>query len=253
MFYFGVIISREPIILFFTLLIINIMKKRKGIIWELSHEDFKNLIKKSKTIGEVLKFFGLKNHGSNNRSVKIRATKENIDISHIKLGVGCTKGMKLGPKIPTIELFVENSKGSRTNIKNRIIQDNLIKYECKICKLTNEWNGKKLVLQLEHINGISDDNRLENLCFLCPNCHSQTPTYAGKKLKKHKIKKPRNFPRYKQRKVERPSKEKLEELIINNPMTTIGKMYGVSDNAIRKWAKSYGINLKSAKEDRTLN
>jgi RNA polymerase subunit RPABC4/transcription elongation factor Spt4 len=45
--------------------------------------------------------------------------------------------------------------------------------------LEPEWNGKVLTLQVDHINGVNDDHRLENLRFLCPNCHSQTPTYAG--------------------------------------------------------------------------
>ena len=47
------------------------------------------------------------------------------------------------------------------------------------------WNGKKLVLQLEHKNGIHNDHRVENLCFLCPNCHSQTDTYSGKNIGKY--------------------------------------------------------------------
>lgn len=48
-----------------------------------------------------------------------------------------------------------------------------------------------------------------------------------------------------QRKATRPSKSELEELIQTYPFTTIGKMFGVSDNAIRKWAKSYGIQWQS--------
>ncbi|KKM73984.1 hypothetical protein LCGC14_1404920 [marine sediment metagenome] len=51
---------------------------------------------------------------------------------------------------------------------------------CRGCGVTDEWNGEKLVLHLDHINGNRDDNRLENLRWLCPNCHSQTPTYCGR-------------------------------------------------------------------------
>ncbi len=68
-------------------------------------------------------------------------------------------------------------KKSRSNIKKIIIRDKLLSYECDICH-NFEWLGKKLSLHLDHINGIHNDNRLDNLRFLCPNCHSQTDTYC---------------------------------------------------------------------------
>ena len=51
-------------------------------------------------------------------------------------------------------------------------------WECGI----SSWNGKELVLELEHIDGNSENNREENLSLLCPNCHSQTPTYKGRNV-----------------------------------------------------------------------
>jgi Zn finger protein HypA/HybF involved in hydrogenase expression len=78
------------------------------------------------------------------------------------------------------QVFTENSTYARHHIKKRLIEDKLIKYECSVCFNKGIYNDKPLSLQLEHINGISDDNRLSNLEFLCPNCHSQTDTYAGK-------------------------------------------------------------------------
>lgn len=113
-------------------------------------------------------------------------------------------------------------------------------YECESCGLKDTWNNKKISLQLEHKNGIPNDNTLENLCFLCPNCHSQTDTYAGKRFKQPpKIKKGKQGPKPWLRKVERPTKEELDNLIKDYPITKIGKMYNVSDNAIRKWIKYY--------------
>lgn len=74
--------------------------------------------------------------------------------------------------------MVENSTYSNmTKFKSRLIKANLIEYKC--CGIT-EWNGKPLTLQLHHINGNNRDNRLENLTFLCPNCHSQTDNFSGK-------------------------------------------------------------------------
>ena len=86
---------------------------------------------------------------------------------------------KIKKKYSDEECFKKNSTIARHHVKSRIIKNNLIEYKCK-CGNTGEWNNESLVLQLEHLNGINDDNRLENLAFICPNCHSQTATYAAK-------------------------------------------------------------------------
>ena len=82
------------------------------------------------------------------------------------------------------DVFVENSTYARHRLKGRIIQQSLKQYICDDCGLDGNWNGKKLSLQLDHINGVNNDNRLENLRFLCPNCHSQTDNFSGKACKK---------------------------------------------------------------------
>ena len=86
------------------------------------------------------------------------------------------KGIKKNkrPRISNLEDY-----SSRCGARRAIIRDNLILYKCSECDIS-EWNGKKLALHLNHINGKNGDHRLENLRFLCPNCHSQTDTYTGK-------------------------------------------------------------------------
>lgn len=83
--------------------------------------------------------------------------------------------------------LVENSPHGRSIVKRFIIKNNLIEYKCEQCKCDPIWNNKKLVLVLDHINGINNDNRIENLRFLCPNCNSQMDTFCGKNKKSNNI------------------------------------------------------------------
>ena len=67
----------------------------------------------------------------------------------------------------------------RHTVKRRLIDAGILKNVCDECGIS-EWRGKPLAIQLDHRNGIRDDHRPENLRMLCPNCHSQTETFAGK-------------------------------------------------------------------------
>ena len=126
----------------------------------------------------------MENKGGNYKTVKNRCEEENIDISHIKLGLNSNKGRKFFvEKTPINELLVKNSNFCRTHLKEMLIEENIIEYKCIECGNNGIWQGKNLSLQLEHKNGVSNDNRKHNLCFLCPNCHSQTKSYCGKKRK----------------------------------------------------------------------
>jgi len=83
-------------------------------------------------------------------------------------------------------VFCENSKIARHHVKRKIIQRKLIPYECALCKNKGEWLGNPLPLILDHINGTNNDNRLENLRFVCSNCDSQLPTYKNRRGNKKK-------------------------------------------------------------------
>lgn len=80
-------------------------------------------------------------------------------------------------------LLVNGRKTGRRHLKNRLLRAGLLQDHCQRCGLTH-WLGEKLSLELHHVNGIPDDNRLENLNLLCPNCHSLTPNYCGKNKKR---------------------------------------------------------------------
>lgn len=86
--------------------------------------------------------------------------------------------------IPFADILVEDSSYSRGPLKIRLINEGLLENICSECRIGPEWNGKPLVLTLDHINGKNRDNRISNLRLLCPNCHSQTDTFAGRNSKK---------------------------------------------------------------------
>jgi len=83
------------------------------------------------------------------------------------------------------DIFRKGSETSGRIVKRRLLADKLIEYKCTSCGNEGKWLDKKLCLQLEHKDGDPTNNLLENLCFLCPNCHSQTATYCGKNVKKN--------------------------------------------------------------------
>jgi hypothetical protein len=85
------------------------------------------------------------------------------------------------PNSITLEkVAIKNSKYTRSTLRRRLIKHKIIPYKCNKCGNEGSWNNLPLSLQLNHKNGVDNDHRLKNIEFLCPNCHSQTPTFAGR-------------------------------------------------------------------------
>lgn len=86
-------------------------------------------------------------------------------------------------RTPFEDVFRENSPytNNKVNLKKWLLAEGILENKCVLCGLGPEWNGAPLVLQLDHINGVNNDHRVENLRILCPNCHTQTETYAGRR------------------------------------------------------------------------
>lgn len=143
-------------------------------------------IKDCTSIADVLRKLQLVPAGGNYATIKKHLQLHGIDISHFT-GQAHLKGKNRNwgrQPAPIDHIFVKNSTYNRSHLKSRIIKDQLLPQCCAIpdCDLSDTWLNKPLVLHLDHINGDAHDNRMENLRFLCPNCHSQTPTYTGKNV-----------------------------------------------------------------------
>lgn len=149
-------------------------------IYKLSDEQFVELLKKSSNISEVLFKLGytIKGNSWGFSQIKRRMTDLNLDYSIFK-GKQCVTVNNATKTIKAEDILKENCKHQRNVLRKYVIKNNLIPYKCAICGCA-EWYGKTLSLELDHINGLNNDNRLGNLRFLCPNCHSQTSTYGSR-------------------------------------------------------------------------
>ena len=110
----------------------------------------------------------------------------------IKLGVYSPNQQHLGRtfvdgrkrSIPLIEILNGDHPTYQTRrLKQRLIQEGMLDEVCVECGVGTTYNEKALTLELDHINGDPRDHRLNNVRLLCPNCHSQTPTFRGRNKK----------------------------------------------------------------------
>lgn len=169
-------------------------------IEQVPRGELAELVAKSTSFAQVLDALGLPTEGRPHDELKKRIHDLELDTRHFR-GFGWARGetkrshpsvarMVTRRAIPSDEVFVANAPLVRRRRMVDLLLDMGWAYRCATCGIT-EWCGQALVLHLDHINGINNDHRLSNLRFLCPNCHSQTPTYCRRPPKPLKASEPR--------------------------------------------------------------
>lgn len=222
-----------------------------------TNDQFLQAVKDSTYMTEVLRKLGLST--GSGKSAKNLLKELNADTSHwIDINILKLNNFKTGLiETPIEDVLVENSKYVYSDLKKKLLKYRLLEEKCYECELKSEWNDKPLVLQLDHINGTHNDNRIENLRLLCPNCHSQTETFCGKigknKLPKcnycdNKVKDKRSktcrdcFLSKDYKTISWPKDEELVALLNLHTFNETAKILNVNESTIRKRIKKKRLN-----------
>lgn len=242
------------------------MSRYTSPIWTEPTEQFQKRVNSCTSIADIVRSFDFAVGAAIYKMIYARVARDGIDISHIPKGVDANKGRIFDTRRVSLDVYlIDGSSIKSSDLKRRLIRDGTMVDVCVKCGLGNEWFGSPISLQLDHINGKRDDNRLENLRILCPNCHSQTPTFCGRHKRnvlsctdcKKKISDKRNKRCQSCAAKERAridivkgttqtlkfdiSKEELEKLVWEKPTERIGRDFGVSGKAVEKRCKKFGI------------
>jgi hypothetical protein len=195
--------------------------------------------------------------GRNHATVKRHIEQLGLSIAHFLTPAQRNRLSGSKKRKPLSELLVKGEHRPTSKLKKRLYEEGLKQAACEECGQTEIWRGRHMSLILDHINGDTRDNRLENLRILCPNCNATLETHCGKNMRNIKRsicavcsgtykgenrycsqtcrQKARRAPRPDRRKVERPPQAIIRKEVSILGFSATGRKYGVSDNAIRKW------------------
>ena len=203
---------------------------------------------------DLLRKVGLNGHGNNSDTLKKIINEYELDTTlnsknRSELCRSNAYGTHFKTMIPTKDILNgKHPNYQSSKLPKRLVDEGYKIYACEKCGIS-EYNNRSITLQLHHVDGNRENNDLSNLQILCPNCHSQTDNFAGKNLKKKEEK--RVKPEMTKVKKDPPlDRETLKDKIRTIPFTTIAGDFGVTDNAVRKWCKKYGLPFKKSEINR---
>lgn len=232
-----------------------------------NREQAEEAVRTSLNYSEVLRKLGLRPAGGNHKLLRHWVDDVwAIPTDHFDADAARHRAFHK-PPVPLEEVMIEHSTYSRASLKRRLFSEGIKQRRCEQCGQGEAWRGGLMALILDHINGVPDDHRLQNLRVLCPNCSATLETHCGRK--NFEMVKPRNClrcgkqfrPNHKNakycsrecgvrwdrtgrarpgaRRVERPPYNQLLTELEASNYCAVGRKYGVTDNAIRKWVRAY--------------
>ena len=148
-------------------------RRKRSKLWKIPDNEFIILVKSCQNYTDVCNKLGFdKAAGYVLHIVKLRCKR--LNVTHLVQ----LRYRKRDNFLKSVECY-----DNRSAFRRRIIRDRLIPYECAGCSNKGHWLGKEMALQLHHKNGDPKDHRLDNVEFLCPNCHAITPNWTGRNKK----------------------------------------------------------------------
>jgi hypothetical protein len=208
-------------------------------------QEAREAVAASRSYSEVLRRLDLRPAGGN-YAVLQRHLHEvwQISIDHFDAGASVRSGPSVKAK-PLDEVLVRRSGYSRSKLKQRLFSEGFKVRHCEQCGQDENWRGRSMSLILDHINGVPDDNRLENLQIVCPNCAATLDTHCGRKNRREPDVRPckrcgKSF----------EAKYRSHRYCSHacGCRWAVGRKYGVSDNAVRKWVCFYKRERERVRE-----